>query len=308
MLRLYAIKHKRRLIMKADITSITIEEKSILKFEQFLYERENAEATIQKYKRDLQTFFRFLGGERIVTKAELLEYKAWLIKKYKINSVNSMLASVNQFFEFLDATHLKVKRIRTQKNLFLQEEKELTEVEYVKLIQTAIDEGKKQLSLCIETIGATGIRISELKYFTVETVKKGRIEIFNKGKYRTIFIPGIIRKKLLDYCKTENLKTGAIFITRSGKPKDRSNIWREMKALKARAGIREEKIFPHNLRHFFARKYYDFTKDIAGLADLLGHSNMNVTRIYTSNTGRIYQKQLDELQEKNYYNIISVML
>ena len=173
--------------MKADITSITIEEKSILKFEQFLYERENAEATIQKYKRDLQTFFRFLGGERIVTKAELLEYKAWLIKKYKINSVNSMLASVNQFFEFLDATHLKVKRIRTQKNLFLQEEKELTEVEYVKLIQTAIDEGKKQLSLCIETIGATGIRISELKYFTVETVKKGRIEIFNKGKYRTIF-------------------------------------------------------------------------------------------------------------------------
>ena len=230
-------------------------------------------------------------------KAKLLEYKEWLVERYAVSSVNSILAALNQFLEFLDAGHLKVKRIKLQRNLFLQEEKELTRQEYKKLLQVARSEGKEQLALCMETIAATGIRISELQYFTLESVKRGRIEIYNKGKYRRIFLPKVIRQKLLCFCKQQKIKSGPVFITKSGKPKDRSNIWSEMKALKDKAGIDGGKIFPHNLRHLFARIYYQCTKDLAGLADLLGHSSLNVTRIYTSNTGEIYQKQLDDMME-----------
>lgn len=280
-----------------EVLSIEISTEDIKKFEQYLYERENAIATIQKYKTDIHTFFRFLEGERKVDKAKLLEYKEWLVERYAVSSVNSILAALNQFLEFLDAGHLKVKRIKLQRNLFLQEEKELTRQEYKKLLQVARSEGKEQLALCMETIAATGIRISELQYFTLESVKRGRIEIYNKGKYRRIFLPKVIRQKLLCFCKQQKIKSGPVFITKSGKPKDRSNIWSEMKALKDKAGIDGGKIFPHNLRHLFARIYYQCTKDLAGLADLLGHSSLNVTRIYTSNTGEIYQKQLDDMME-----------
>lgn len=281
--------------MELQAVTVSISEESIYRFEEFLYERESAQATIQKYRTDIQTFFRFLEGEWTITKKKLLEYKEWLLQKYKVNSVNSMIAALNQFLEFLEAGYLKVKRIKVQKSLFLQEEKELTKKEYKKLLQTARCEGKEQLALCMETIAATGIRISELKYFTIEKVTQGRIEICNKGKYRRIFLPQIIRQKLLDFCKKQKIKAGHIFITRTGNPKNRSNIWKEMKALKEKSGINGEKIFPHNLRHYFARLYYGVTKDITGLADILGHGSLNVTRIYTANTGEIYQKQLDEL-------------
>ena len=285
----------RRFGMELQAITIPVSEESIIRFEQFLYERENATATIQKYRTDIQTFFGFLKGEGKFTKKRLLEYKEWLMKRYKVNSVNSMIAALNQFLDFLEVGYLKVKRIKVQKSLFLQEEKELTKKEYQKLLQTARNEGKEQLAMCMETIAATGIRISELKYFTVEKVKQGRIEICNKGKYRRIFLPQLIRKKLLDFCKKYRIKAGYIFITKSGNPKNRSNIWKEMKRLKEKSGIDGEKIFPHNLRHYFARLYYGVTKDITGLADILGHSSLNVTRIYTANTGEIYQKQLDEL-------------
>lgn len=215
--------------MELQAITIQVSEESIIRFEQFLYERENAVATIQKYCTDIQTFLKFLKGEGEFTKKKLLEYKEWLIKRYKINSVNSMLAALNQFLDFLEVGYLKVKRIKVQKSLFLQEEKELTKKEYQKLLQTAKDEGKEQLAICMETIAATGIRISELKYFTVEKVKKGRIEICNKGKYRRIFLPQLIRKKLLDFCKKHRIKAGYIFITKTGNPKNRSNIWKEMK-------------------------------------------------------------------------------
>ena len=187
---------------------------------------------------------------------------------------------------------------QVQKQPFLQDQKELTEKECRKLIVTAIAEGKEQLALCIETIACTGIRISEIKYFTVERVKAGKIEIYNKGKYRRIFLPKILQKKLLSYCHNNQIAEGWIFVTKNGKLKDRSNIWREMKRLKEKAGVAESKIFPHNFRHLFARIYYKVTKDITGLADLLGHSSINVTRIYTATTETVFQKKLDKIVEQ----------
>lgn len=264
-------------------------------FEMYLYERENAEATIRKYMADVRTFFTFLGKNRTVDKKRLLSYKEWLLKRYAVNSVNSMLAALNQFLEFNGLGNLRLKRVRMQKCLFLCEEKELTRKEYEKLLKTAISEGKYQLALCMETIVSTGIRISELVYFTVEAVYKNCIEIVNKGKYRRIFIPKSLRKMLLKYAEKRHIGSGPIFVTKNGKPKNRSNIWREMKSLKEKAGIEGKKIFPHNLRHLFARIYYEVTKDLRGLGDILGHSSLNVTRIYTSNTGKIYQKQLDNI-------------
>ena len=278
--------------------SIEVSESKVKEFVDYLYDRENANATVDKYVADIKKFFFFLSNKRIIDKKLLLEYKEWLVQKYAINSVNSMLAALNQFLEFLGVGNLKVKRIKVQKQPFLQDQKELTEKDCQKLIETAKKEGKEQLALCIETIACTGIRISEIKYFTVERVKKGKIEILNKGKYRRIFLPKKLQQKLLDYCRNNNRKEGWIFVTRNGKLKDRSNIWREMKQLKEKAGVAASKIFPHNLRHLFARIYYKETKDLAGLADLLGHSSINVTRIYTAATESFFQKQLDRIIEQ----------
>ena len=278
--------------------SIEVSDDSINEFADYLYERENANATVNKYISDIKKFFSFMNESRQINKKVLLEYKEWLFQKYAINSINSMLAALNQFLDFLNVANLKVKRIKVQKQLFLQEQKELTEKECQKLISTALREGKEQLALCIETIACTGIRISEIKYFTVERVKAGRIEIYNKGKYRRIFLPKKLRQKLLVYCRNNKRTKGWIFVTKNGKLKDRSNIWREMKQLKEKAGVVGTKIFPHNLRHLFARIYYKATKDITGLADLLGHSSINVTRIYTATTASAFQKKLDKIVEQ----------
>lgn len=276
--------------------NLWIRQDDLKAFEKYLYERENAKATIGKYMTDMHTFYRYLRNRRQIDKSCLREYKEWLLERYAVNSVNSMLAALNQFLDFLGEGSMKVRRVKTQRPLFLREEKELTRKEYIRLIDAARRSGKIQLALCMETIASTGVRISELPYFTVENIKKGKIEIINKGKYRRIFLGADIRKMLLKYCKKNGIKQGPVFITRNGKPKNRSNLWREMKALKKMAGVSGEKIFPHNFRHLFARVYYQATKDIAGLADLLGHSSLNVTRIYTSGTGQIYQKQLDKLK------------
>lgn len=270
-----------------------IRETDIQEFKNYLYERENAEATIRKYVTDLKGFFEFLKNEIAFDKTKLLSYKEWLLEHYAVTSVNSMLAALNQFLEFRGVGEMKVKRIKIQKNLFLREEKELTQQEYKRLVKTARQEGKIQLALCMELIASTGIRVSELKYFTIEQVRKGRIEVHNKGKYRRIFIPEYLKNKLLLFAKKEKIKKGYIFVTKNGRPKDRSNLWSEMKALKEKAGVSGDKIFPHNFRHLFARAYYQMTQDLAGLADVLGHSSLNVTRIYTSNTGEIYQRQID---------------
>ncbi len=274
-----------------------IDKEKISEFREYLKERENAEATIKKYTTDITTFFRYLGSNLIIDKQKILRYKEWLLHRYAVSSVNSMLAALNQFLDYLNLSSMKVKRVKVQKSLFLMAEKELTQKEYQRLIKTAVCGGKEQLALCIETIASTGIRISELEYFTVESLRKSYIEIVNKGKYRRIFIPKILKKKLIIFARKKGIRKGPIFVTRTGKPKSRSNIWREMKALGEKAKINCKKIFPHNLRHLFARTYYSMTKDLTGLADLLGHSSLNVTRIYTSNTGEIYQKQLDSLEK-----------
>ena len=259
--------------------SIEVSESEIEKFADYLYQKENAKATINKYMADIKKFLSFLADDKRINKRVLLQYKEWLVQKYAVNSVNSMLAALNQFLEFLNVGNLKVKRIKVQ-------------------IATAMAEGKEQLALCIETIACTGIRISEIKYFTVERVKSGKIEIYNKGKYRRIFLPKVLQRKLLSYCHNNQIAEGWIFVTKNGKLKDRSNIWREMKRLKEKAGVAESKIFPHNFRHLFARIYYKVTKDITGLADLLGHSSINVTRIYTATTETVFQKKLDKIVEQ----------
>lgn len=273
--------------------NVILETGQIEEFRRYLYARENADATVCKYITDIRTFFSYLDGDHTVTKQRVLDYKKWLLEKYRVNSVNSMLAALNQFWEFLELDGLKVRRVKIQKNLFLSEDSELTQKEHLRLLRSARAEGKEQLALCMETIVCTGIRISELVFFTVEAVKKNHIEIRNKGKCRRIFIPGKLRMKLLNYAKKNGIRSGAVFVTKNGKPKSRSTVWKEMKALKEKAGVDGQKIFPHNLRHLFARLYYEVTKDLAGLADLLGHSSLNVTRIYTSSTGKIYQKRLD---------------
>ena len=282
---------------------IEVSQNDIKNFSIFLLERENAEATVKKYVADIRTFFRYLNGNMQIDKKVLMGYKEWLVEKYAINSVNSMLAALNQFLEFIGIGTLKVKRIKIQKTAFIQERREMTEQEYRKLLNAAIEEGKEQLALCIETIACTGIRISEIRYFTVERIKTGKIEIYNKGKYRRIFLPKSLKEKILLYCQKHQIKGGWVFRTRGGKLKDRSNIWREMKNLKEKAGIAASKIFPHNLRHLFARVYYSFTKDITGLADLLGHSSINVTRIYTAATESFFQKQMDRIFEDKFMRI-----
>lgn len=283
--------------------SAEIKKEQIEEFRNYLYERENAEATIKKYITDIKTFFRFLEEDFIINKKRVLNYKGWLLESYAVNSVNSMLAALNQFLDFLGIGFFRVKRVKVQKTLFLREDKELTIKDFKKLLKAALEEGKEQLALCMETIVSTGIRVSELKYFTVEEVKKEAIVISNKGKYRKILLPKEIKRKLLQFAKQHAIMKGPIFVSRNGKPKNRTNIWREMKALKERAGINGNKIFPHNLRHLFARLYYDVTKDLAGLGDLLGHSSLNVTRIYTSNTEKIYQQRLDMM---NRIKIITI--
>ncbi|POP30246.1 integrase [Lactonifactor longoviformis] len=272
-----------------------IQKEDIQDFQEFLYEREYSTATISKYLTDVHTFLKFAKGNEVIEKSLLLRYKEWLMQNYAVSSVNSMLVSLNQLLEYLGGGFLKLKRVKVQKQNFADEDKEMSKEEYIRLKKAAADKGKAQLALIIETICSTGIRISELSYFTVERVRKGYVEVHNKGKSRTILLPEKLRRKLIYYVKKHNILSGCIFVTRNGKPKDRSNLWAEMKALYKKAEVSPEKIFPHNLRHLFARVYYSLTKDLAGLADILGHSSMEVTRIYTAHSGNVYQKRIDSL-------------
>lgn len=267
----------------------------LMRFELYLLERENANATMKKYLSDVRNFLNFVDGGGGLDKQMVMSYKERLIEHYAPTSVNSILVSLNCFFDCVEASYLKVKRLKVQKQLFMKEELEMTKAEYLRLEHAAKTAGKPKLAMGIETLAMTGARISELSAFTVERVRKGRVEIYNKGKQRIIVLADALKKKLLFYATKFGIQKGCIFITRSGKEIDRSNFWREMKALQSAAGVAGCKIFPHNLRHLFARTYYKKTRDLAGLADLLGHSSMNVTRIYTSNTGNSYKRKIGEM-------------
>lgn len=278
--------------MQEEDNTLTLE--LIEKYIFYLWEQERAENTVKKYSHDIKAFYRWLDG-RPVTKPVLMEWKEHLISSYAPASVNSMLAAVNGFLQFTDWKGLSVKPLRIQKSLFCDESKELSEKEYIRLVEAARKEGNERLLLILQTICATGIRVSELKFITAEAVQTGKTKISNKGKQRTVFLPGKLCSLLKRYLQKERRTKGAVFVTRTGKPVDRSNIWRDMKKLCKGAEIEPSKVFPHNLRHLFARTYYAFEKDIARLADILGHSSINTTRIYTMESGKIHARQIDRL-------------
>ncbi len=272
---------------------VLIHRDMVAEFRVFLRNRENAEATISKYLRDINTFLKYCGKEGAISKEVLLSYKAWLLEHYSVNSVNSMLAALNQFLSFLNLEWMKLKRVRVQCRTFQNVGKELKKEDFQLLVRSAKKQGKTQLAMIMETLCATGIRVSELKFFRVETIRGGVVKVWNKGKYRMVLLPHILRKKLLTYIKKEKIRSGPIFRTRTGKEKDRSNIWKEMKDLAKCTGIGPEKVFPHNLRHLFARCFYQTTGNLLNLADILGHSNLEVTRIYASDGIAEWQKNME---------------
>lgn len=268
-------------------------EKNIIAFGEYLVLEEKSAATIEKYLRDVRAFFHFAGNLEI-TKERVMEYKRRLMEKnYAVTSINSMLASLNSLLNFLGWSDCKVKNIRTQRQIYCREEKELTKIEYLHLLDAA--KGQPQLRLVMETICSTGIRISELKFFTVEAVKCGSVVVNCKSKNRVILLPGKLKKMLLEYTRKNGILSGTIFITRNGKPLNRSNIWTQMKALCKTAGVKSSKVFPHNLRKLFARTFYHIEKDIAKLADILGHSSVDTTRIYIMSTGTEHRRKIERL-------------
>ncbi|MCI5575442.1 MAG: site-specific integrase [Clostridiales bacterium] len=272
-----------------------INSKILEKFKEYLVLEERSRATIEKYLRDTKSFATF-SGKNEITKETVISYKQYLQKKYAVRSVNSMLASINSLFVFLGWHELKVKSIKLQQQIYCPEEKELTKEEYVRLCRTAEKKNNERLNLILQTICGTGIRVSELQYITVEAVKCGEAIVSCKSKTRSVFIVKELQKKLLRYAAEQDIRTGIIFVTRTGKPLSRTNIWREMKALCQEANVNSKKVFPHNLRHLFARVFYGIEKDIAKLADILGHSSINTTRIYIISTGTEHRRRMENMK------------
>lgn len=263
-------------------------------FKVHLIENEKADATVQKYLRDVRLFIRYTAG-RLIDKLLVLDYKTMLAERYAARSANSMLASLNAFLRFNGWLDLCVKQFKVQQEAFCSEEKELSKEEYRSLIRAAEQRRNERLALVVQTICGTGIRISELRSITVEAVKRGEAVVSCKGKTRKIFIVKALRQKLLRYAAAQRITSGVLFVTRSGKPLDRSNIWRQMKSLCRQAGVPPQKVFPHNLRHLFARTFYGIEKDIAKLADILGHSSINTTRIYIQTTGSEHRRRMETM-------------
>ena len=255
---------------------------------------ERAAGTISKYRRDLTAFARWLDG-RIITKETAAGWKSHLSHcGYAPRTVNSMLASLNGFCRFAGLP-IKVKFLKIQRQIFRDSAKELTKAEYDRLLTAAQESDQERLALIMETLCATGIRVSELRYITVEAALAGRATITLKGKIRTILLPAKLCRKLLKYAKKQKTASGEIFLTKSGRPITRRQVWFELKRLCRAAGVEPTKVFPHNLRHLFATTFYRVCRDIVRLADVLGHSSINTTRIYLTVSGAEQQRQLDRL-------------
>lgn len=262
-------------------------------FKDYLYCEEKSKATIQKYFHDVQVFIKFSDGQKI-TKDIAVAYKQHLIDQgYALRSINSMLASINKFFEFLNWSDCKVKSVKCQRAVFCEENRMLSKAEYMRLLDASKE--KKRLNLIMQTICGTGIRVSELQYFTVDKIRQGQISVNCKNKIRTILVPGKLRKKLLDYAKKKKIHKGCIFVTKNGKPMDRSNIWSEMKKICKTAHVNPHKVFPHNLRKLFARTFYNIEKDVVKLADVLGHGSIETTRIYIMTTSNEHRRKIERL-------------
>ncbi len=271
-----------------------ITEQLILKFKEYLIDEEKSLHTLDKYVRDITAFAEWNDSGEL-SKSIVLKYKQELIQRYAPASVNSVLSSLNSFFEFSEWVDLKVKSLKIQKQIFLSREKELTKSEYERLLAAAKQRKNEKLYYLMQTICSSGIRVSELKSITVQAVKERQTVIKSKGKIRVIILPKALCKMLSEYIKTQKIQKGPVFITKTGKPLDRSAIWKMMKSLCESAGVARNKVFPHNLRHLFARTYYAIQKDIVRLADILGHSSINTTRIYTMETGDIHRRQIQRL-------------
>ena len=250
-------------------------------FRNYLLEEERSAATIEKYGRDVLAFLSWLSDREEISKEVVVGYKQAIIGKYKTTSANSMLVSVNRFLDFIGKKDCQVKLFKIQRNPFRKKDKELTKEEYNRLILAAKAKSSSRLFLMIQAICSTGIRVSEHRFITREALERGRITIYNKGKERVVFLPKKLKKCLLQYCRQNGIYSGPVFVTKNGTPVNRCNVWAEMKALCKEAGVSPEKVFPHSLRHLFAVTYYRMQKDIVHLADILGHSNIEYTRIYT---------------------------
>ena len=274
-----------------------IKESMLGKYESYLKNEEKSKATISKYLCDVRKLINYLGG-REVKKELVLSYKDKLLNQdgYKVSSINSFLVAANCFFEYMGWLDLKVKTYRVQQETFCPENRFLSKEEYYRLVRAAKEAGKIRLAMILQAICASGIRISELKFITVESVQNNMIVIHSKGKVRRIFLPDKLRKELLYYIGRNGIRKGMVFCTASGKAVNRSNIWKEMKALCKKAGVAQDKVFPHNLRHLFATVFYNIKRDIAKLADVLGHSNIETTRIYIRTTGSEYMKHLNQME------------
>ena len=271
-----------------------ITKRTIQTYKNYLIEEEKCSVTIEKYIRDITAFVNWTDGKEI-TKALVLEYKSMLTQQYAPASVNSVLSSLNGYFGYIERYDLKVKNLKVQRQIFCQSEKELTKAEYERLLKAAKSKKNERLYLIMQTICSTGIRVSELKYVDVNSVMTGQAQVRLKGKIRMIILPKELCQLLKKYIKERHITSGSVFVTRKGLPVDRHSIWKSMKQLCETAGVSKEKVFPHNLRHLFARTYYSLQKDIVRLADILGHSSVNTTRIYTIENGSTHRKQLQRM-------------
>lgn len=275
---------------KSGITREALE-----KFGKHLKSEEKSRATVEKYLRDVRAFAKYTAGKEF-TKETVIAYKQKLLDDgYAVRSVNSVLASLNSMFVFLGRYDCRAKALKLQRQVFCNEEKELTKVEYERLCLAAQKKRNARLNLILQTICGTGIRIGELPFITVEAAKNGEAVVSLKGKTRTVFLVKPLQKKLLRYIAEHKIKSGSVFITRTGKPISRTNIWREMKGLCEEAGVNPKKVFPHNLRHLFARVFYALDKDVVKLADILGHSSINTTRIYIISTGAEHRRRMESM-------------
>ena len=269
-------------------------DENVESFRIHLINQEKSMSTLEKYMRDVKALKIWLNG-KILDKSTVLAYKEELIEKYAPSSVNAALASINSFFSFMEWQDLRVKSLKIQKQIFSTKDIVLTKTEYERLLETAIKNKNERLYLVMQTICSTGIRVSELKYITVCAINCGVAKINCKGKYRQVLLPSKLCRILKRYAQTKKIKSGAVFITKNGIPLDRSNIWNEMRKLSRIANVPEKKVFPHNLRHLFARTYYEAQRDVVRLADILGHSSVNTTRIYTMESGEIHVQQIQNL-------------
>ncbi len=263
-------------------------------FREYLINEEKSKATQDKYLRDVRGLAAWLGG-RDFDKNDVLRYKAAMLERYAAASVNSVISSLNSLFDCLEWHELKIKTIKLQRRIFADSDRELTKAEYGRLLDEARRRRDDKLSLLMQTICSTGIRVSELRFITVEAVKVRFADINCKCKRRRVFLPERLCRALTQYVRCRKIKSGSVFVTKNGRPLDRSNIWLAMKKLCAAAGVSDKKVFPHNLRHLFARTYYSRQMDIVRLADILGHSNINTTRIYTMETGEVHREQIQKL-------------